>query len=139
LLWQPLPVALPPAGRITALILGILLYFSGMLFCLWGRLVLGRMYFVSTSMGAQLFTDHRLITYGPFAMVRHPMYLGLSVAAVGGLFLFQTWTMFVFLLLPLGFVRRARVEERVLADAFGEQWQTYCRRVPAWKPRLRSK
>jgi len=136
LLWRPLPLDLTPVWRWTALILGSLLYFPGMAFILWARLALGKMYFVSTGRGAQLFAGHRLVTHGPFAFVRHPIYLGLTVAAVGGLFLFQTWTLVIFLLIPLGLVRRAKVEERVLAAAFGPEWLDYCRRVPAWFPRL---
>jgi protein-S-isoprenylcysteine O-methyltransferase Ste14 len=126
-----------PPARITALILGSLLYFPGMALTLWGRLALGRMYFVSTGMGAQLFADHRLVTRGPYAIVRHPMYLGITLAAIGGLFLYQTWTMVFFLLLPLGLIRRARIEEKVLEAEFGSQWSDYCRRVPALVPRLR--
>ena len=137
LLWRPLPLTLSPTGRVAALAFGSLLFFPGMGLVLWGRLALGRMYFVSTGMGAQLFADHRLVTRGPFAIVRHPMYAGIGVAAVGGLFLYQTWTLFVFLVLPFGLMRRARREEQALATEFGEQWQDYCRRVPAFIPRLR--
>jgi protein-S-isoprenylcysteine O-methyltransferase Ste14 len=136
LLWRPLPLALSPAGRVAALAFGSLLFFPGMGFVLWGRLALGRMYFVSTGMGAQLFADHRLVTHGPFAIVRHPMYAGLGVAVVGGLFLYPTWTLVALLLLPFGLMRRARREEQALATEFGEQWQDYCRRVPAFIPRL---
>ncbi|MBP7693784.1 MAG: hypothetical protein KA764_17815 [Anaerolineales bacterium] len=40
--------------------------------------------------GAQLFADHQLVTRGPFAIVRHPMYAGIAAAALGGLLLDQT-------------------------------------------------
>ncbi|HJW90322.1 MAG TPA: isoprenylcysteine carboxylmethyltransferase family protein [Anaerolineales bacterium] len=136
LLWRPLPITVSAPARAAVLILGTLLYFPGMAFTLWGRLALGKMYFVSTGMGAQLFANHQLVTHGPFANVRHPMYVGLSIAAVGGLFLFQTWTMIFFLLLPFGFVRRARIEEQVLAAEFGEEWLDYCQRVPPLIPRI---
>jgi len=135
-LWKPIPITLPGALQTAVLAVGAVVYFSGMAFLLWARLTLGRMYFVSTGFGAQLFAGHQLITHGPFAIVRHPMYLGISIAALGGLLLYQTWTLFVFLLLPLGLVRRARVEERVLASEFGDQWRLYCRRVPAFFPKL---
>jgi len=136
LLWRPLPVTLSPALRAATLALGGLLYFTGMGFVLWGRLVLGKMYFVSTGFGAQLFKDHRLVKGGPFAMVRHPMYFGISLAVIGGIFLFQTWAMVLLLVMPPGLTRRARREEAALAAEFGEQWQAYCRRVPAFFPRL---
>lgn len=139
LLWRPLPLVLSLTWRVTAFVLGSLLYFPAMGFVLWGRLVLGGMYFVSTGMGAQLFSDHRLVTNGPFAIVRHPMYLGLSVAVLGGLLLYQTWTMVVLLILPFGLARRARREEQALAAEFGEEWKVYCLNVPALFPRLTKK
>ena len=136
LLWRPLPLTLPPGLRALGLAIGGLLYFPGMTFVLWGRLALGRMYFVSTGFGAQLFTDHRLITEGPYSIVRHPMYAGLSIAVMGRLLLYQTWTMVMLLILPLGLSIRAWREEQVLALEFGEEWQEYCKRVPAWIPHL---
>ena len=136
LFWRPLPLTLQPGLRVLALVIGSLLYFPGMALVLWGRLVLGRMYFVSTGFGAQLFADHRLITQGPYSIVRHPMYAGLSIAIVGGLFLYQTWTMVMLLILPIGLSIRARREEQVLAFEFGDEWQQYCKRVPAWIPHL---
>ena len=137
LLWKPLPLLLPIFYRVVALVVGSLLFFPGMASVLLARLALGRMYFTSTSFGAQLFAGHRLITHGLYAVVRHPMYTGLSLAAVGGLLLYQTWTTVFLLLLPFGLVRRARREEQVLADQFGDQWQEYYRRVPMFFPRFK--
>lgn len=135
-LWRPLPLAFSQPARAFSLFLGSLLYFPGLALVLWGRLTLGQMYNVSSSMGAQLYTDQRLITHGPFAYVRHPMYLGLWFVGVGGLLLYRTWT-FVFLLLQLpAMFMRAWREEQVLAAEFGQQWQTYCEQTPAWLPRL---
>jgi protein-S-isoprenylcysteine O-methyltransferase Ste14 len=94
------------------------------------------MYNVSSSFGAQLYTDQQLITHGPFAYVRHPMYLGILLVGWGGLLLYRTWT-FVFIIahFPVLLVR-ARHEEQALAIEFGEQWQVYSQRVPAWLPRF---
>jgi protein-S-isoprenylcysteine O-methyltransferase Ste14 len=136
-LWRPLPLALPSTVVWLALLGGSLLYFGGLWLAVWGRLALGRMYFVSTGLGAQLFADHQLITRGPYSYVRHPMYAGLTLAVLGGLLLYQTWTMAALLLLPLALWRRARREEQVLASEFGAAWQAYCQRVPGWLPRLR--
>lgn len=131
-LWRPLPMALSYPLRALALILGLLLYFPGLALILWGRLTLAEMYNVSSSFGAQLFADHQLVIDGPFAHVRHPMYLGFLLASIGGLFLYRTWT-FVFVLLQFpSLVVRARREEQALAVSFGEQWVNYCRQVPAW-------
>jgi protein-S-isoprenylcysteine O-methyltransferase Ste14 len=94
------------------------------------------MYFVSTSFGAQLYADHQLVTRGPFALVRHPMYLGLISAALGSLLLYQTWTALAYALFAPFVLLRARREELALSAEFGEQWREYCRRVPAFFPRL---
>ncbi len=135
--WIPLPLTVSPSTRAWMLAIGSLLYFPGILFTLWGRLALGKNYFVSTGFGAQLFTDHLLVTSGPFAIVRHPMYAGLILAALGSLLIYTTWTTLLFAFFaPLTTVR-ARREEAALAAEFGEQWQEYCKSVPAFFPRLK--
>jgi len=136
ILWRPVPLAFPIAARAAALILGALFLFPGLALVLWGRLTLGQMYNVSSAFGAQLYADHRLITYGPFAMVRHPMYVGIIMASFGGLLIYRTWALVFAATTFLGFTVRARREEQALAAEFGEQWQAYCRQVPAWVPRL---
>ena len=133
LIWIPLP-KIPFADEIA--ILGALLCFSGLAFVLWGRLALGEMYFVSTGFGAQLFSGHRLITQGPYAIVRHPMYFGLILAAIGSLLLYQTWTTVFLIVCALSVIRRALREEEVLAKTFGAEWAEYCQRVPMILPRL---
>lgn len=119
------------------LALGSLVYFPGMASALWARLVLGENYFVSTGLGAQLFAGHRLVTSGPFAIVRHPMYAGIILASFGSLLIYFTWTTLLFACFGPMLYLRAYLEEAALAAAFGEQWQAYCKLVPAFVPRLR--
>jgi protein-S-isoprenylcysteine O-methyltransferase Ste14 len=107
-----------------------------MFFVLWGRLALGKNYFVSTGFGAQLFAGHQLVTDGPFAIVRHPMYSGLVLAALGALLIYSTWTTLLFVCFAPLTCFRARHEEAALAAEFGENWREYRRRVPAFLPRL---
>lgn len=136
-LWRPLPLVLSRLARTFAFILGVLLYFPGLALVLWGRLTLAQMYNVSSSFGAQLYVDQQLVMHGPFAYVRHPMYLCILLVGWGGLLLYRTWT-FVFVLFHFpALLLRARREEQALAAEFGEQWTTYSRRVPAWLPWLR--
>jgi protein-S-isoprenylcysteine O-methyltransferase Ste14 len=136
LLWRPLPLALSAQARTVTLALGALLLFPGLALVLWGRFTLGEMYYVSSSMGAQLYADHRLITYGPFAIVRHPMYVGILLASAGGLLIYRTWTLVFTTVAFLGLALRARREEQALAAEFGEQWEAYRQQVPAWIPRI---
>lgn len=132
LLWIPLPGF---RGANEAAVVGALFCFPGLALVLWGRLTLGDMYFVSTGFGAQLFAGHRLITRGPYAIVRHPMYASLILAAIGSLPLYQTWTTVFLAVCSLGVIRRALREEEVLAREFGAEWVQYCRRVPMLLPR----
>jgi protein-S-isoprenylcysteine O-methyltransferase Ste14 len=132
--WRPLPIRLGAAARWTALAGGLGMYLAGMGLAVWGRRALGPSYRPSTTLGASLAPDHRLVTTGPFAMVRHPMYLGLLVAAIGSLALYRTWsTLWCVVQLPI-LVVRARNEEELLARTFGDAWAAYAAAVPAWLP-----
>jgi protein-S-isoprenylcysteine O-methyltransferase Ste14 len=51
--------------------------------------------------------------------------------------LYQTWTALAYALFAPFILFRARREEQALAAEFGGEWQEYCRRVPAFFPRLR--
>lgn len=138
LLWRPLLLKLEPASRTALLFSGALLLLLGLSLVWWGRLALGKNYFASTGLGAQLFSGQALVTHGPYACLRHPMYLGYMLVGLGGLLVYWNWT---FLLVALGFVglvRRARREEAVLAAEFGPLWEAYCQRVPAFLPFTRS-
>ncbi len=135
-LWQPIPLRLSRPLRVATLIAGSLFYGGGLALVVWGRVALGSMYNVSTTQGAELYAEHRLVTFGPFALVRHPMYLGALLGAFGGVLLYRTWSLVLILAhVPVFFIR-ARREEEALAAEFGEKWQTYARRVPAGIPLL---
>ncbi|MCZ7572055.1 MAG: isoprenylcysteine carboxylmethyltransferase family protein [Ardenticatenaceae bacterium] len=137
LLWRPLRLTLSTSARAGALILGALLYFPGLALMLWGRLALGEMYNVSTSVGVQLYADHRLVTCGPFTLMRHPMYVGGQLAELGALLIYRTWATLLIAALNIPVLwLRARREEQALAAEFGEQWVAYSQRVPAWISRL---
>ena len=81
----------------------------------------------------------RLVIGGLYRYVRNPMYLAVVAAIAGqGLALGQP------VLLTYGAVVWVTVasfvrwyEEPTLARQFGEQYETYRRAVPAWRPRLR--
>jgi protein-S-isoprenylcysteine O-methyltransferase Ste14 len=75
-----------------------------------------------------------MVTGGPFAITRNPMYLSLllvQLAAVwwtGGLLVFMAPLLFV-----LGMnAGRIREEERVLGEKFGAEFEAYRQRVRRW-------
>jgi protein-S-isoprenylcysteine O-methyltransferase Ste14 len=132
LLWKPLPLSLP--GDLEALLtwVGFCLYLPAVCLYLWGLLALGRYFGVSSSRGADLYADHRLVTDGPYRLARHPMYLAVLLAAIGALLVFRTWAMLVFTPLSWIVLRRAAQEEKLLEDEFGDEWRSYAKRVPKW-------
>ncbi len=136
LLWIPLPFPVSDVLRWVLLIVGGLLFFAGMAIIWWGRVTLGETHNVSSSMGAEVFEGQRLITGGPFAYVRNPMYVGFFISMVGALMLYRTWTVVVVLISVFSFTRRAKREEEVLAAEFGAEYEEYRRRVPGWFPRF---
>ncbi len=83
---------------------------------------------------------HQLITAGPYAHTRHPLYLGNFLLATG----YATasgagWPVFplvVGILFVALYGRHARREEVVLAAAFPPAWDAYVRVVPrfGWRP-----
>lgn len=136
-LWRPLPLALPAVVRRTRLALGALVDFPSLGIYLWGLRTLGTMFGPSIGFGVRLQAGHRLITDGPYALVRHPMYLAVITAGIGGLLLYRAWAMLLFAGAMFGLTVRAHREEEMLAAEFGAAWEAYCRRVPAWLPPLR--
>lgn len=136
LLWIPIPVALSPAASTIARILGLVLFDAGVGLILWGRRTLGPLWTVTTTRGVQLHREHQLIRRGPFGIVRHPMYLGIWLFLGGSLLIYRTWPLAGYLLFSVPrFLGRARIEERALAGAFGQQWVDYASRVPMLIPR----
>jgi protein-S-isoprenylcysteine O-methyltransferase Ste14 len=136
LLWKPIPVTFPPSIHLVLILAGTVLYFSGVILYAWGFNTLGSMFGVSSAMGAELYEDQELVQVGPYAFVRHPMYLGVIVVAIGAFLIFRTWAMVFYTPTAFIVIVRARREEKLLAAEFGEAWKEYRDRVPGWIPRV---
>lgn len=79
-----------------------------------------------------------LTTGGPYAYVRHPLYVGSCAHAVAYSLMSGHWASFFFVLPLFALVYGAAVatEEAMLHKVFGESYAAYCRRVPRFVPRL---
>jgi protein-S-isoprenylcysteine O-methyltransferase Ste14 len=126
LLWIPLPVNVSPQGQLILRVLGLALFLPGVIVVVSARRVLGRMWGISTTREVRLLPDHQLVKSGPYRLLRHPMYSGWWLALIGAVLIYRTWILVLLLAFSLlVFVRRARLEERVLAEKFGAEWQAY--------------
>lgn len=90
------------------------------------------------SITARVLESHRLVTEGPYRLVRHPIYtamLGMLLAT--GLALSRWEALMVAIpLYALGTRIRIGAEERLLRESFGADFEAYARRVGAFVPRL---
>ena len=136
LLWKPIPIEMPSWLEFLFTAAGALLYFGGVGLYLWGLVTIRSQFGVSSLFGAELYREHALVTDGPFALVRHPMYAGVLLAAPGALLIFRTWAMVIFVPMSLVVLFRAEREEKLLEQEFGEEWKTYASKVAMWIPRL---
>ena len=68
-----------------------------------------------------------LVTTGPYRLVRHPIYLGLALLALGEALAFSSWSAFLILLVGIvpTFAWRACAEETLLSRTFGERYAVY--------------
>ncbi|TAK97054.1 isoprenylcysteine carboxylmethyltransferase family protein [Patescibacteria group bacterium] len=80
-----------------------------------GRLSLGK----NWSANIVIKESHELVTSGPYAYVRHPIYSGLILMVLGVVLYVDTlgWLAF-FVIFFLGAYYKARKEEKILTDHF---------------------
>lgn len=78
---------------------------------------------------------HELATTGPYAVVRHPQYVGFVAVLLGFLLQWPTLlTLLMFPVLVVMYVRLARTEEREALRQFTVRYADYAARVPAFIP-----
>jgi protein-S-isoprenylcysteine O-methyltransferase Ste14 len=111
-------------------LLGSIAIAVGALLMIWALL-----YFRSWRFRAELAAGHELATGGPFGFLRHPIYMGFNLLALGtALWMPATVVWIGFILMLIGSDLRARAEERILRDAFGSVYFDYCARIRRFIP-----
>lgn len=107
-------------------IAGIVLVLSGFLLR-----IIARGYKEEVSQGGD-----KLVTDGPYALIRNPMYLGTLLIGTGVIsVLLKFWTLAIFLIVYLFiYVPQIKREERILLKRFGQDYEKYNRCVPKYFP-----
>jgi protein-S-isoprenylcysteine O-methyltransferase Ste14 len=130
--FRPQSPFLHPAVAIVAAVLG----FAGSFLVIRSVRVLGREW----SLTARIAEGHRLITSGPYALVRNPIYTGMWGLQVATCLAWSSWWLGYKMvaistaIYYAGTMLRVRREERLLRAEFGEAFDRYARRVPALIP-----
>jgi len=106
--------------------IGAVLCIAGLLVCIWARFTLGR----NWSGVVTLKGGHELITSGPYALVRHPIYTGLLSMFVATVIVLGHVAGII--AIPFVFVSfwvKLRYEEKLMLEKFPNEYAAYQQRV----------
>ena len=111
-------------------IAGVVLCALGVAAAIYARFYLGSNWGLPMSRKA----NPELVTTGPYAFVRHPIYSGLLLGMIGSALAESvTWAL-ALLIFGLYFIYSARAEEQTMADAFPEEYAAYRARTKMLVP-----
>jgi protein-S-isoprenylcysteine O-methyltransferase Ste14 len=112
---------------------GAALTAAGQGFSIWARVHLGK-YWSGT---VALKEGHKIVSSGPYAVVRHPIYTGLLSAALGSALAAGTKeAMLGILILFPSYALKWRREEKLMLGEFGAEYEAYRKRTKAIIPYL---
>jgi protein-S-isoprenylcysteine O-methyltransferase Ste14 len=113
--------------------IGFALQLAGFALAAWARRHLGRNW--SGAIAAK--EGHVLVRTGPYRFVRHPIYSAMLLMFVGPALIGGAWHGLLGLsLISYAYWRKIRLEEAVLRQTFGEEYDAYVRQSSAVVPGL---
>jgi len=112
--------------RVLIKTIGWIVCLCGFVGCLWSRFYLG-----SEWRGApEVRDDHKLITTGPYAITRHPIYTSLFLMLIGSALTTMYWLPVLEVIVAvIAYTVKAVAEEKMLLSHFGESYAKYQRTV----------
>jgi protein-S-isoprenylcysteine O-methyltransferase Ste14 len=123
-----------PGGRTSAgFFLGIAIMLIGMALRFWSVFTLG----VSFRTTVETHGDQKMVSHGPYKLLRHPSYSGLILICCGFGLALQNWlSLLVVVMLPLSaLLYRIHVEEAALVSSFGPdyiEYQGHTKKIVPW-------
>lgn len=102
--------------------LGLLIVYAGMALVIWAAVHIKKAFMGEVEPRLDV-----LVRDGPYRFVRHPVYLGMTIALAGLTVVLRSWLglIGVFLLFLPSEVYRAKLEEKALAFKFGSELENY--------------
>jgi protein-S-isoprenylcysteine O-methyltransferase Ste14 len=120
------PVVSSPGAAIA----GAVACAAGIGIAIWARVYLGR----NWGMPMSLREGHELVTSGPYAYVRHPIYSGIFIALIGTAVVEARWWIAFLAIFFVYFLYAAKVEERTMRDQFPNEYPAYVQRTKMLVP-----
>jgi protein-S-isoprenylcysteine O-methyltransferase Ste14 len=109
---------------------GAILTAIGIGFAIWARINLGR----NWSSHPAVKEHHELVTTGPYAYVRHPIYSGIMPAALGTAITSSIFGVGMFIFISIAFAVRMNKEEKIMLELFPDQYPEYQKRTKRLVP-----
>lgn len=106
---------------------GFALYLVGVVLAVWGRLTMNSVWGIPSEHHKQ---QNRLVTDGPFAFSRNPIYVGFILIYFGFCIAIKSWLIVLRIPLLIYFYKSAHREEKLLEKTFGKEYSDYKKRVP---------
>jgi protein-S-isoprenylcysteine O-methyltransferase Ste14 len=126
--WMDRPLYPPNWARTE---IGLALTVLGLGLTVWARRMLG----TNWSANPSIKVDHELITSGPYALVRHPIYTGLLLAIFGSFLPASRFSdILSFAIAVVLLVIKLRIEEGLMRRQFPDTYPDYCRQTRALVP-----
>lgn len=117
-------------GNMVVQATGTLLVGLGVALAIAARVYIGR----NWGMPMSRKEDPELVTGGPYAFVRHPIYTGILTALLGSVIGYSLLGLPVLLLAALYFIYSARREEALMCEQFPAQYPAYMQRTKMLLP-----
>ena len=112
-------------------ITGLVILWCGIALAIWARKTIGAYW----SMSVSLKEGHKLITNGPYVLVRHPIYTGLLAAVIGtALAIGELRGLIAVVLYVPTYIFKLKLEEKILRENFGAAYTDYCAHTKALLP-----
>lgn len=112
--------------------IGAALTAIGVAVAIWARLHIGRNWSPRPAMKE----EHELVTGGPYAFVRHPIYSGLILAALGTALTGSVFGVILVIVSVALFLSRVGTEERIMLELFPGAYPSYQARTKRLIPFL---
>jgi protein-S-isoprenylcysteine O-methyltransferase len=120
--FDPLKINVPPIVSY----LGLVIALAGAIFASIARLTLKKNYVPASAAGV----PENLVTGGIYRIVRHPSYLGTLLAFIGFELALGSYLIFIALILLAIILSQIGKEERIMAEAFKDEWKDYVKKTP---------
>jgi protein-S-isoprenylcysteine O-methyltransferase Ste14 len=112
--------------------LGFALGLASLGFWSWTQVALGKEW----SPQLQLRKEHHLVTTGPYARIRHPLYTAMIGYGTSLALVTANWLFIIFAIIAAGLTfARVPKEEQMLIQKFGENYKAYMQRTGRFFPK----